>query len=97
MVVGGRRGPDRLVTAYPLAGLGEDLTAKLARFRVWEAGRRFYVLCPSGTLRVVGFDGKPLWTLRPNVGGNDWVFYLGEEPRQLRRLLARLLEAQGGS
>jgi DNA-binding response OmpR family regulator len=26
-----------------------------------------------------------------NVGGNDWVFYLGEEPNRLKTLLARLL------
>jgi CheY-like chemotaxis protein len=26
-----------------------------------------------------------------NVEGNDWVFYLGEEPGQLKNLLARLL------
>jgi DNA-binding response OmpR family regulator len=26
-----------------------------------------------------------------NVEGNDWVFYLGEEPYRLRNLLARLL------
>jgi CheY-like chemotaxis protein len=26
-----------------------------------------------------------------NVEGNDWVFYLGEEPGQLRNFLARLL------
>lgn len=25
-----------------------------------------------------------------NVGGNDWILYLGEEPDQLKRLLARL-------
>ena len=25
-----------------------------------------------------------------NVGGPDWVFYLGEEPDRLRNLLARL-------
>ena len=26
-----------------------------------------------------------------NVGGNDWIFYLGEEPEQLRNLLRRLI------
>ncbi len=25
-----------------------------------------------------------------NVGGNDWIFYLGEEPEQLKNLLDRL-------
>lgn len=27
-----------------------------------------------------------------NVEGNDWIHYLGEEPDQLRKLLARLLQ-----
>ena len=69
--------PDRLATAYSLAGLGEDLTRKLVRFRVWEGGKRFYLLCPSGTLRVVDFDCKPLWTLKPNVGGDPWSGWRG--------------------
>lgn len=32
-----------------------------------------------------------------NVGGNDWVFYLGEEPDRLRKLLARLRPVPGGA
>ncbi|HEX8721035.1 MAG TPA: hypothetical protein VF736_10425 [Pyrinomonadaceae bacterium] len=28
-----------------------------------------------------------------NVEGNDWIFYLGEEPDRLRYLLARLLQS----
>ena len=28
-----------------------------------------------------------------NVEGNDWVHYLGEEPNQLKNLLARLIQA----
>jgi DNA-binding response OmpR family regulator len=28
-----------------------------------------------------------------NVAGNDWIHYLGEEPNQLKNLLARLIEA----
>ena len=28
-----------------------------------------------------------------NVEGNDWIHYLGEEPNQLKNLLARLIEA----
>jgi outer membrane protein assembly factor BamB len=69
--------PGRMITTYSLASLGEDLIRKLAQFRVWEAGKRFYVLCPSGTLRVVGFDGKPLWSLKPEVGGNPWDGWRG--------------------
>src|SRR5829696_612071 len=33
---------------------------------------------------------KELEDTEVNVGGNDWVFYLGEEPGRLRELLARL-------
>lgn len=33
---------------------------------------------------------KELEDTEVNVGGNDWVFYLGEEPDRLRELLARL-------
>jgi CheY-like chemotaxis protein len=39
--------------------------------------------------------GKHLEGTDVNVGGNDWVFYLGEEPDQLRSLLARLLKRDG--
>jgi CheY-like chemotaxis protein len=35
--------------------------------------------------------GKDVEGTEVNVGGNDWVFYLGEEPGQLRDFLARLL------
>ncbi|HEX8139345.1 MAG TPA: hypothetical protein VF544_17415 [Pyrinomonadaceae bacterium] len=28
-----------------------------------------------------------------NVEGNDWIHYLGEEPNQLKNLLARLIQA----
>ena len=33
---------------------------------------------------------KDLEDTEVNVGGDDWVFYLGEEPDRLRDLLARL-------
>ena len=35
--------------------------------------------------------GKDVEGTEVNVEGNDWVFYLGEEPGQLRSFLARLL------
>jgi DNA-binding response OmpR family regulator len=34
--------------------------------------------------------GKDVEGTEVNVDGNDWVFYLGEEPDQLRNLLGRL-------
>ena len=35
---------------------------------------------------------KDLEDTEANVGGNDWVFYLGEEPDRLKNLIARLLQ-----
>ncbi len=35
--------------------------------------------------------GKGLEGTEVNVVGNDWIFYLGEEPDQLRDFLGRLL------
>ena len=37
--------------------------------------------------------GKDVEGTNVNAGGNDWILYLGEEPDQLRNLLARLLNA----
>jgi PleD family two-component response regulator len=34
--------------------------------------------------------GKDVEGTHENVGGNDWIFYLGEEPDQLLNLLRRL-------
>jgi DNA-binding response OmpR family regulator len=34
--------------------------------------------------------GKDVEGTDVNVGGNDWIFYLGEEPGQLRDMLTRL-------
>jgi PleD family two-component response regulator len=34
--------------------------------------------------------GKDVEGTDVNVGGNDWIFYLGEDPAQLRDTLARL-------
>ena len=66
-----------------------------------DAGRRIRVHAKHDghTPLVVMAEkyGKDLEGTEANVGGNDWVFYLGEELHQLRRLLARLLKAQRGS
>lgn len=55
--------------------------------------------------RLAGYDGhtavvvmaekygKEVEGTEVNVGGNDWVFYLGEEPDQLSNLLRRLTPA----
>ncbi|MDR3634916.1 MAG: hypothetical protein P4L84_14020 [Isosphaeraceae bacterium] len=69
--------PGRLVTTYPLEKLGEDLVGRLVQFRVSEPGKRFYVHCPSGNLRVIGFDGRLLWSINPGIGGNPWDGWRG--------------------
>ncbi|HEY0322320.1 MAG TPA: hypothetical protein VGC66_15275 [Pyrinomonadaceae bacterium] len=35
--------------------------------------------------------GKDVEGTNVNVGGNDWIFYLGEDPDQLKNLLHQLL------
>jgi CheY-like chemotaxis protein len=40
--------------------------------------------------------GKEVEGTEVNVAGNDWVFYLGEEPGQLRNFLSRLLPPRPG-
>jgi PleD family two-component response regulator len=35
--------------------------------------------------------GKDVEGTDVNIGGNDWILYLGEEPDQLRNLLRRLM------
>ena len=37
--------------------------------------------------------GKDLEGTDENVGGNDWIFYLGEDTEQLPNLLRRLIAA----
>jgi len=36
--------------------------------------------------------GKDVEGTEVNVEGNDWIFYLGEEPDQLKNFLARLTQ-----
>jgi DNA-binding response OmpR family regulator len=36
--------------------------------------------------------GEDMEGTEVNVGGNDWVFYYGEDPDQLKNLLARLTD-----
>ncbi len=58
--------PGRIVTTYPLDGLGEDLVRKWPQLRVWERSKRFFVLS-GGVVRAVGFDGRTLWSLPTRV------------------------------
>jgi outer membrane protein assembly factor BamB len=68
--------PGRLVTTYSVKAAG-DFVRKLPQFRVWEPGRRFYVLTDKGTIKVVDFGGKLLWSLDTHVGGNPWDGWRG--------------------
>ncbi len=60
-----------------------------------QAGRRLreQARYDAQTPLVVMADkyGKDVEGTETNAGGNDWIFYLGEEPDQLRNLLARLI------
>jgi outer membrane protein assembly factor BamB len=73
--------PGRTVTTYALAKLGEDLTGKNPQFRVWERGRRFYVLCPTGTVRVIGFDGALMWSVPAGLAVDSGGFDIDGEGR----------------
>jgi outer membrane protein assembly factor BamB len=77
----------RTVAMYALGALGGDVARKLPQFRVWERGRRFYVVGPSGTLHAVAFDGRELWSaptpLRQGGGGWRGGFDVDERGRVL--------------
>jgi DNA-binding response OmpR family regulator len=59
-----------------------------------EIGRRIrsYAKHNGDTPIIVMADkySKDLEGTDSNIGGNDWIFYLGEEPNQLLNMLARL-------
>ncbi|HEY9285541.1 MAG TPA: hypothetical protein VIP46_18965 [Pyrinomonadaceae bacterium] len=66
-----------------------------AEGEILAAGRRVreHARYDGHTLLVVMPEkyGKDVEGTEVNVAGNDWVFYLGEEPGQLRDFLFRLL------
>ena len=75
----------KLVAAYALEAAGLNTVTKLARFRVWEPGERFYVRFEK-TLTCVGFDGRLLWAATLGADGNPWdgwrdVFDVDDEGR----------------
>jgi outer membrane protein assembly factor BamB len=95
----------RAIAAYALGALGGDVARRTPQFRVWERGRRFYVMGQSGTLHAVDFDGRELWSSPTPIryGGGDWqggfdvdergrVLVLGDHDEQLR-----VVEAEGKS
>ncbi len=69
----------KMAEVYSLKETGEDFVSKLLKLRVWEKGRRIYVLSSrTGKLHVLGFDGKVLWSLDAGIGGDPWGGYRGE-------------------
>jgi hypothetical protein len=69
--------PGKMVTTYSLKPTGESFVRRIVRFRVWEAGQRFYLATERGKIYVVSFDGKLLWSLQVPVGGDPWNGYAG--------------------
>lgn len=93
----------KLVAAYLLEAAGLKTVTKLARFRVWEPGERFYVRFQND-LTCVGFDGRLLWKLNLGAEGNPWdgwrdAFDVDDEGRVLLLSrdadLVRLIDKQG--
>jgi DNA-binding response OmpR family regulator len=70
-----------------------DLVGKTAE-EALEVGRRIreHAKYDGHTPLVVMAEkyGKEVEGTEANAGGSDWIFYLGEEPDQLKNLLARL-------
>ena len=69
--------PGRMVSVYPLHVPGEGYVGKMPQFRVWEQGQRFYLLNDQGTIRVLDFGGKLLWSLQAHLGGNPYDGWRG--------------------
>jgi hypothetical protein len=64
-----------VVATYALDALKEDLKQRNVFFRVSERRQRFYVLCPSGNVRIVTFAGALVASIPVHVGGdrsNGW-------------------------
>ena len=89
--VGGGGVPADLVLVNLVGKSAEEALVTGRRIRV-------HAKCDGHTPLVIVADkyGEDVEGTEANVGGNDWVLYLGEEPNQLRNLLARLLHRNGG-
>jgi len=71
------KAPGTMITTYALAGTGENFVRRLLKFRVWEAGQRFYVCTDKGIIYALGFDGTVAWKLDAGIGGDPWNGYRG--------------------
>ena len=83
--VGGGGAPADLALVNPVGRTAEEVLGVGRRVREHAEydGHTPLVVMPEK------YDRK-LEDTEVNVAGNDWVFYLGEEPDRLRHLLARL-------
>jgi DNA-binding response OmpR family regulator len=81
--VGGAGLAADLVLVNLVGTTAEEVLAVGRRVRAGDDGQTPLVVMPEKY-------AKELEDTEVNVGGNDWVFYLGEEPDRLRNLLARL-------
>jgi DNA-binding response OmpR family regulator len=83
--VGGGRAPADLVLVNLVGRTAEEVLGVGRRVREHAEydGHTPLVVMPEKY-------NKELDDTEVNVAGNDWVFYLGEEPDRLRNLLARL-------
>lgn len=83
--VGGARWAADLVLVNLIGMTAEEVlgVGRRVRVRAGDDGQTPLVVMPEKY-------AKELEDKEVNVGGNDWVFYLGEEPDRLRNLLARL-------
>ncbi len=69
--------PGKMVTTYSLKGTGETYIRTMNKFRVWEAGKRFYISNRFGTITVIDFDSNKLWSMSAGTGGDPWGGYAG--------------------
>ena len=83
--VGGGAGPADLILLDLVGKTTEEALGAGRRIREhakYDGQTPLLVIAEKYGAEVEGTDA--------NVGGNDWVLYLGEEPDQLKNLLARL-------
>ena len=85
-----------ILTYFPVAAPPRRLTPMKPERRSvprLRANLKTYVESGSDRREVVMPEkyGKDVEGTEVNVEGNDWIFYLGEEPGQLRNLLSCLL------
>ena len=62
--------PDKLAEAYSLEQTGEKSKGGSVGLRVDEKRKRFVTAWSSGVIWAIGFDGKPLWSIKARPVGD---------------------------